>query len=188
MNSCPSCGAILTSSDPLQSGKQRLLCNITNEGGFQEDIDILPDLSEEGYLRAYPEEQKARAFIAFCRQGDLDAVFGVLQVEDDDDLAPDVLRYQDQLNNMQSTLHAAIIGGNESVAWLLLYLASDLSTDQFPTNLLQEARSMGLQRGDDTGKADVRSLKDLDGRFAEHIASQMEGTWANWIGNARLAL
>ncbi|KAL9051525.1 MAG: hypothetical protein Q9162_005954 [Coniocarpon cinnabarinum] len=134
IDKCPSCGAILVTPDPLQPERQVLLCNLTNEGGYQEAVNILPELSEEGYLKAYPEDRKARAFMEFCRQGDLEAVLGVLQDEDDEDdqLATDVLRYQDQIREMQSTLHAAVIGQNESVVWLLLYLASDFPLDQFP--------------------------------------------------------
>lgn len=149
----------------------------------------MPQLSEEGYLKAYPEERRARAFLEFCRQGDLEATLDVLQDDDEeDDLATDVLRYQDQLSEMQSTLQAAILGGNQDIAWLLLYLASDLPLDQFPSDLVQQAQTIGLHRGDTVGKADVRALKDLSGRTAEQIASEVGGPWRGWIGNGRLAV
>lgn len=178
----------MTSPDPAQPGKQRLLCHLNNEGGQQEDVDILPELSEEGYLKAYPEERRARAFIEFCRQGDLEATLGVLQDEEEDELATDVLRYQDQLSEMQSTLQAAVVGGNENVAWLLLYLASDLPMDQLPPILVEQAQGMGLERGDTVGKPDVRGLKDLQGRNAENIAMETQGPWMSWLGTGRLSL
>ena len=160
-----------------------------NEGGQQEGVDILPELSEEGYLKAYPEERRARAFIEFCRQGDLDATLGVLQdEEEEDELATDVLRYQDQLAEMQTTLQAAVIGGNHDIAWLLLFLASDMPLDLFPPHLLQQAQAIGLDRGDVMGKSDVRGLKDLQGRSAEQVAAEVQGPWTSWLGTGRLSL
>ena len=189
MNNCPSCASNLTSQDPSQPGKQIILCDTNNEAGLQEKIDILPQLSEEGYLKAYPEERRARAFIEFCREGDLEATLGVLQDdEDEDDLATDILRYQDQLNDMQSTLHAAMMGGNQDVAWLLLYLASDLPLDQFPADLIAQAQAIGLERGDTVGKPDVRSLKDLQGRNAQDIATAVGSPWSAWVDTGRLVV
>ena len=190
VNDCPKCGTNLTTPDPGQPGKLQILCNLNNEGGAQEDVDILGQLSEEGYLKAYPEERRARAFIEFCRDGDLEAVLDLLQDDDEEDdvLATDVLRYQDQLREMQSTLQAAIAGGNQNIAWLLLYLATDMPLDQLPHELVQQAQSIGLQRGDIVGKADVRSLKDLQGRTAEQIAMQVGDPWTSWIGTGRLFL
>ena len=167
----------------------RILCDLNNEGGAQEEVDIMPQLSEEGYLKAYPEERRARAFMEFCRQGDLEATLNVLQDEDDeDDLATDILRYQDQLSEMQSTLHAAVIGGNQEVAWLLLYLASDLPLEQFPEGLIQQAETIGIGRSDNMGRADVRALKDLEGQTAEQFAADIGGPWESWLGTGRLAI
>ncbi|KAI9725548.1 MAG: hypothetical protein M1828_003036 [Chrysothrix sp. TS-e1954] len=166
---------------------------------MKEGLDILPMLTEEGYLKAYPEERRARAFLEFCREGDLEAIIGVLKDgeegndgsgEDDDeqmvlDDGLDVLRYQDTLGDMSSALHCAVVGGHHNVAWLLLLLASNLDIGQFPTQLLQQAHSLGIDRESNEAKTDIRSLADAQGRHPEDIARYME-VWTDWIGTGRL--
>lgn len=179
-----------------------------NEGGVQEGLDILPLLEEESYLRAYPEERRARAFLEFCREGDVGAVVEVLLrgVEEEDEEgqgedggeegqrgerrpAVDVLRYQDSVNGMQSALHAAVAGGNREIAWLLLLLASRLPLEQFPSEVFQEAEVVGLMRTHDVAhKLDVRSLRDSSGRSAEDVARDLGGVWADWTGKGRLVV
>lgn len=183
-------------SNSASSNAEKILCNIRNEGGFQESVDILPELAEESYLKAYPEERRARAFLHFCRQGDLQAILSTLQDDDDDDedsededpLAFDILRYQDQLQDQQSALHCAVISGNPEVAWLLLYLASDLPLDQFPPALLEQAQALNLERSDNTGKVDIRRLKDTPGRTAEGLAAEVGGPWQDWLSKGRLEI
>lgn len=51
----------------------------------------------------------------------------------------DILRYQDPIGDMQSGLHAAVLGGSREVAWLLLLLASNLDMQEFPALVFQEA-------------------------------------------------
>ncbi|KAG9678860.1 hypothetical protein KCU69_g12739, partial [Aureobasidium melanogenum] len=58
---CPSCHQNLLTPGP--SGGQQLLCTLHNEGGVQENLDILPILTEEAYLHAYPEDRISRAFL-----------------------------------------------------------------------------------------------------------------------------
>lgn len=196
VTSCPTCNTDLLSSPASASTetKGQVLCDLTNEGGQQSGIDILPQLQEEGYLKTFPEERKQRAFLEFCRQGDLEAVLGVLGDDGGDEesedlhLAVDVLRYQDQLHGMQSALHAAVSSGSQEVVWVLLYLASELPLDQFPADLLAEAEGMGLPRNEDPTKADIRSLKDKNGRTAEQEAAAMGGVWTDWIGKGRLTV
>ncbi|KAB2580000.1 putative ring finger-like protein [Lasiodiplodia theobromae] len=190
---CPNCHASIVSTAP--DGGQQVLSHIHNEGGQQQNVDILPLLSEEGYLKAYPEERKCRAFLEFCRDGDVDAVIHMLQDEDsDDDDAMqdgpkiDILRYQDTLGEMQSGLHAAVQGGSEEVVWLLLLLASNLDYSQFPQEVFDAAKQFGVEREDQTGKEDIRTLKDAQGRTAEALAAQMGGVWAGWPGTGRLGV
>ena len=167
-------------------------------------MDILPLLSEESYFRAYPEDRICHAFLELCREGDVAAVVGLLKSCDDDDKdsddemddeppvanksADEVLRYQDPIGDMQSGLHAAVLGGSREVAWLLLLLASELPELDFPAVVYQEAASLGVMRADQTGKIDIRSLRDAQGKTAEQIAVEVGGVWNGWPGTGRLAI
>lgn len=180
-----------------ETGEQQLLCNLKNEGGLQEKLDLLPILTDESYLKAYPEERRCRGFLDFCREGDIQAIVDLLsdneEVAEDEDGEEttvgrdiDVLRYQDQIGSMGSGLHVAIQNRREDVAWLLLFLASNLEIDQFPTEVLQAAHIFGIQRKNQTGKTDIRILKDSDGRTAEQLAYSIDKVWHEWLQNGRL--
>ena len=180
---CPNCFQnIATFSDPGMD--EQILCNLRNEGGLQEGLDILPLLGEESYLRAYPEERKARAFLEFCREGDVQAVFDLLDddsEEDEEDGAADlvamevvdILQYQDPLGSLYSGLHMAVISEKVEVIWLLLLIASGLEMHLFPPQVLQAAEQLGADRiyGVHSELIDIRSLKDADGRTAAMLAS-----------------
>jgi len=143
---------------------------------------------EEGYLKANPQERKCRAFLEFCREGDVMAVVDVLEPDEDEDEIPiDVLRYQDSLGDMYSGLHAAVQGASREVAWLLLLLASRMPAEQFPREVLQQAQAAGIERGDVDDKVDIRSMRDAEGRTAEQLAAEMGAVWADWLGTGRLA-
>jgi hypothetical protein len=201
---CPNCGKNIASTS--STGAQQVLCNLRNEGGLQEGLDILPLLSEESYLKAYPEDRKCRAFLEFCREGDYKAIIGMLQddeVEEDDEdeeMADSdeagnkevgidrMLRYQDPIGDMQSGLHAAVQAQSREVAWLLLLLASNYDLMEFPPLVFQEAASMGIMRGLTEDKVDIRSLRDANGKTAEDVANEVGGVWHGWTGNGRLAI
>lgn len=187
------------------NGTQQILCTLHNEGGTQEGLDILPLLTEESYLRAYPEDRICRAFLEFCREGDVSAIVDLLKScdgqdeEDSDDemddeppvakkSADEILRYQDPIGEMQSGLHAAVAGGSREVAWLLLLLASNLPELEIPALVYQEAGALGVMRADQTGKVDIRSLRDAEGKTAEQLAAEMGGVWHGWAGSGRLAV
>ncbi|KAF2244988.1 hypothetical protein BU26DRAFT_90501 [Trematosphaeria pertusa] len=199
---CPSCGKSIASTSP--GGAQQVLCNLNNEGGLQEDLDILPLLTEESYLRAYPEERKCRAFLEFCREGDVRAIIGMLQddsddEDDDEDMAEselpgrkigadELLRYQDPIGEMQSGLHAAVQAQSREIAWLLLLLASNLPLTEIPAEVFQEAETLGIMRGLTEDKTDIRNMKDANGKTAEDLAKVIGGVWTGWVGNGRLAI
>lgn len=209
---CPHCGREILSSSPAASSRstqqegqegQRLLVALHNEGGLQAQIDILPILKEESYLRAYPEERRCRAFLEFCREGDVGAIVDLLKggheqlghtdvdaegMGDMGKSAEEILRYQDPIGEMASGLHAAAANGHREVAWLLLLLASELPELEFPALVFQEAASLGVMRGDQSGRADIRELRDAHGRTAEVVAREAGVVWNGWIGNGRLAL
>ena len=191
MSECPKCGTNLISTTNL--AEQELLCTLKNEGGLQENLDILPLLTEESYLKAYPEERKCRAFLEFCEEGDVEAIVDLLEVEDDDEQETgvgrniDLLRYQDPIGSMNSGLHIAILHERINVAWLLLYLASTLPLDQFSQQSLYAAQnSLSLGRDNQAGKADIRSLEDAEGETAEERAMVIGGVWNEWLQSGRL--
>ena len=189
MTECPHCGRNLTTTTP--SGEQQLLCNLKNEGGLQEGLDMLPILTEESYLKAYPEERKCRAFLEFCGENDVEAIVELLSDADDggeEDVSNqdtghslDILRYQDQIGSMGSGLHVAIQNQQKEVAWLLLLLASTLKMNHFPAAVLQAAQDLGIRRDDPNGKVDIRSLRDSQGMTAEQVATGIGGTWTEWL-------
>ena len=196
ISECPNCGRNLMTNTP--SGEQQLLCNLKNEGGLQERLDILPILTEESYLKAYPDERRCRAFLEFCGEGDVEAIVDLLNDGDDDGEEDeestgqgaghcvDVLRYQDQIGSMGSGLHVAVQNQRVEAVWLLLLLASSLQIDQFPAAVLQAAQNIGVQRGDQSGKVDIRSLKDIQGMTAEQRAAGIGGVWTEWLQSSRL--
>ena len=194
MTECPNCGRDISAIGP--SGEQQILCNLENEGGLQEGLDILPLLTEESYLKAYPEERRCRAFLEFCGEGDIEAIVDLL--DDGEDEAEedngntgakiDALRYQDPMGSMNSGLHIAVVNRREEVAWLLLLLASNLELDQFPSEVLQTAEKMGVARENQIGKMDIRVLKDAEGSTAEQLAQQTGGTWNTWLELGRLSV
>jgi hypothetical protein len=203
---CSNCGKNISSTS--STGAQQVLCNLNNEGGLQKDLDILPLLHEESYLKAYPEDRKSRAFLEFCREGDYKAIVGMLQDDEvdedenddeDEEMADNdqpgkevgidrMLRYQDPIGDMQSGLHAAVHAQSREVAWLLLLLASNYDLLEFPPQVYQEAEAMGIMRGLTEDKVDIRSLRDANGKTAEDIAREVGGVWVGWTDNGRLAI
>jgi hypothetical protein len=67
-------------------------------------------------------------------------------------------------------------------------MASNLDLMEFPPEVFQEASTLGIMRGDLTGKTDIRSLKDSQGRSAEELAEELGGVWHGWAGTGRLAV
>ncbi|KAL8965484.1 MAG: hypothetical protein Q9183_003828 [Haloplaca sp. 2 TL-2023] len=194
LTQCPKCSTNISNFTP--AGVEQILCNVENEGGRQEGLDLLPYLKEESYLKAFPEERKCRAFLEFCADGDVGAILDMLNSRDEEggeikgDVSSgssiDVLRYQDPLGNLNTGLHIAINAGKDDIVWLLLLLASSLDTQSFPPDVLQAAHTLGAVREDQTGKADIRALEDSTGRTAEGLAKELGGKWTTWVEERRL--
>lgn len=187
---CPNCSKNILSYK--SSGGEQILCNVNNEGGLQEGFDILPVLKEESYLKAFPEERKARAFLEFCAEGDVGAILDLVKSGDNEDSSKDgegegatksidVLRYQDPLRSLDSCLHVAIRNGQEDVAWLLLLLASSLEPHRFPSDVTQAAETLGAVRESQTGKVDIRVLENEEHLTAEGLARRLRGRWEGWV-------
>jgi hypothetical protein len=170
-----------------QSQASQILTRYTNEGGVQNNLDILPLITEEAYLDAHPSERTAKAFMVMCREGDVDGILRLFQTvqitqqEYDDEpssMSPaDILRYQDPLDGMKSALHLAIENGHQEVVWLLLWLASSLPYEQFPVEAIRFAESVNASRPIGASGVDIRSLRDTQGQTAGAIANAISGTW-----------
>ena len=187
LTDCPHCTKDLTSLSP--TGEQQILCNLKNEGGLQQGLDILPILTEETYLKAYPEERRCQAFLEFCGAGDVEAVVDLLKHEDDEQdrlEKTDILRYQDNIRTMNSGLHVAVQNKKPDIVWLLLLLASNLDPSAFPQDVIEVATNFGLQRQPLDGKIDIRSLRDSSGQTAEERAVLVGDVWEDWVISGRL--
>lgn len=208
LTECSRCGENLTTI--TEQGTQQVLCNIKNEGGYEAGLDILPLLTEECYLKTFPDERRARAFLEFCREGDVEAIVSLLvdvdideedeegdgkdgRNDDDDEKCEeiekariDVLRYQDSTSSMESALHVAIRHGRTEVAWLLLLLASTIPTSEFPPEVFQAAEQLQLSREEQQGKVDIRTLRNEEGMTAADVAKVLGGIWNDWLISGRL--
>lgn len=194
---CPNCSKLLTTQ--AEHGPQ-ILCRLHNEGGVQDALDLMPTLTEEAYCNAHPEERKPRAFLEFCRNGDLPAIVEMLQDDDVDGgegdgaqhpmSMADILRYQDPIGKQYTGLHAAIEAKSREVVFLLLLLASKLDLQQFPAAVFQEAAALGVMRNDAEveSKPDIRGAQDAQGRTAEQLAAQVGPPFHDWIGKGILSL
>ena len=187
VSECPLCAHPLITQSP--AGADQVLVQLRNEGGVQRNLDILPILTEEGYLKAFPAERKARAFLEFCREGDVEAIIGVVMnsysgASEEDDV--DVLRYQDGLGDMSSGLHVAVQNDQEEVAWCLLLLASKLDLGRFPKQYLLAAEQFGFSSQNRLPEPDIRSLQDAAGRTAVDIAQEKGSIWSKWTNEGLL--
>ncbi|KAH8820979.1 hypothetical protein F5884DRAFT_850226 [Xylogone sp. PMI_703] len=185
--SCPACNThILSSSSSAAQSLDgiKLLTRYHNEGGIQENLDIMGFVREEAYLDANPWARPARAFLTMCVEGDVNGMVEQLKAMEEDpiegDISPtDLLRYQDDLDDMKTGLHMAIEKEQEEVVWLLLWLASNLSTEAFPDEVSHAANTMEIGRETAHG-TDIRSLRDSSGSTAADIAKR-NGT-NRWAG------
>ncbi|KAI1341390.1 hypothetical protein F5Y15DRAFT_355185 [Xylariaceae sp. FL0016] len=189
---CPSCDSQLaqntagpSSTNAFRHVSSNVAINArySNEGGVEENFNILPAVTEEAYLESQPAARKARAFHLMCAEGDVSGVVDLLRdAEQPDGDEPrwepaQILRYRDPLNSSKSALHLAIEKGQEEVVWLLLWTASSLRTEAFPLAATQVAQQQSLSRPGTSPADDIRALKDDEGRTAEMQAAQMGDNW-----------
>ncbi|KAI0383224.1 hypothetical protein F5Y04DRAFT_250876 [Hypomontagnella monticulosa] len=193
---CPSCDTGLAANVAGPSSTNQylpsahgasILTRYTNEGGVQENYDILPAITEEAYLEANPEARPARAYHVMCSEGDVGGIVELLrdaeQADADEPMmnSSQLIRYQDPLGNSKTGLHLAVEKGQEEVIWLLLWIASTLPTDAFPEPAVQTAQAMGIQRPSTLASEDIRALTDNQGRTAEAVAAQLGGIWSHIV-------
>ena len=122
--------------------------------------------------------------MVMCSQGDVGGILELLEAvqeehkdEPSSSSPADILCYQDPLDGMKSALHLAIENSQQEVVWLLLWLASNLPDDQFPSEVIRMAESVNPSRQTGTGGVDIRSLRDTQGQTAGVIANIMGGAW-----------
>lgn len=188
---CPNCDAYLpanasgpSTTNPFlpTTSEVAILTKYINEGGIQQDLDILPFVTEEAHFQNHPEAATARALHIMCAEGDIDGIVRMFKNPPDEvgDLGP-FIRYQDPLFSMKTGLHLAVENGREEVVWLLLWLSSALPTPSFPELARNEANSMGLSRLPVQRETDIRVLVDAQGQTAEKIAQRSPGHWSSLI-------
>ncbi|CAM1500865.1 Fc.00g100270.m01.CDS01 [Cosmosporella sp. VM-42] len=185
---CPNCKSYLPVNQdgpsstnvflPTPAGSA-ILARYVNEGGVQENLDILPSITEEAYLETHPEARPARALHVMCSEGDVGGIVELLRDASDEieDLGSFIC-YQDPLAEMKSGLHLAIEKMQEETVWLLLWLSSTVPSEEFPGPARQAAESMGVGRLHVAPEGDIRGLQDAQGRRAKDIAQQLQGPWS----------
>ncbi|KAM7221286.1 hypothetical protein V8F06_003254 [Rhypophila decipiens] len=188
---CPSCNTHLPNSSSSSSSSAAQNLSIptlyTNEGGPQPNLDILPLLREEAFLSSHPEARPARAMHTMVSEGDTTGILSLLADMDSDSeidiTAAKLLLWTDPLNGGKSALHVAVESNQEEVFWLLLWLGSSLSSENFPGAVVQTAGAMGLSRLDEVPREeDVRFVKDEAGRTPADYCVQMgRAPWTAFV-------
>ncbi|KAM0272230.1 hypothetical protein ACHAQH_008772 [Verticillium albo-atrum] len=187
---CPSCQTHLATNEAGPSSTNQvltassgpvILARYVNEGGIEDNLDILPTVTEEAYLTAHPEARPARAFHVMCSEGDASGIVELLhdasaELGGDTVQLGHLIRYRDPLNSNKSGLHLAVERGREEVFWLLLWLASSLPTDSFPDSARDIAKAAHIGRLDISGD-DIRSLQSDAGKSPYDIAQRMPDQW-----------
>ncbi|KAF4342720.1 ring finger [Fusarium beomiforme] len=195
---CPSCSVYLpvneggpSVTNPFLSTAPgtAILTRYTNEGGIQENLDILPSITEEAYLESHPEARPARALHVMCAEGDVGGIVELLRDASDDieDLVSFVT-YQDPLGDMKNGLHLAIENSQEESLWLLLWLCSTIPNPAFPDNARSLADAAGVGRLSVNRDQDIRGLRDNQGRTAADLAQQHQGQWGYILQTGILSL
>ncbi|KAH6985609.1 hypothetical protein BKA56DRAFT_669880 [Ilyonectria sp. MPI-CAGE-AT-0026] len=184
---CPSCATYLpvneagpSATNPFMStpAGTLILAKYINEGGVQDNLDILPSITEEAYLETHPETRPARALHLMCTGGDVSGIVELLRdASDEVDDMGSLIRYQDPLDDMKSGLHHAIEHMQDEVVWLLLWLSSAVSNESFPDSARLAAESFGIGRLQVTTDGDIRGLQDAKGQTAGALAQQLQGPW-----------
>jgi hypothetical protein len=150
-----------------------ILVQYTNEGGVQNDLDILPTLTEEAFLESNPGARRAKAMHTMCFEGDAEGIMDLLRDASEDEVdVGDLIRFQDPLEDMKSALHFAIEGNHEAVVWLLLWLSSGLTTSDFPEPVRDQAEAVSINRLSVGPESDIRALRDEQGLTGENVAQR----------------
>jgi hypothetical protein len=170
--SCPNCSTTLTPNP--QSGIQALY---SSEGADADPVNLLPILQEEAHLASHPEERPARALHTMAAEGDVEGIVELLRNAETEAERAVLVSYRDPLAGGRNALHVAVEHGKSDAFWLLLWVGSDLPTDNFSTEMRQTMGSIRLERGSGD---DLRFVKDGEGRTPGDYAAA-SGEWDEWI-------
>ena len=170
--SCPNCSSSLTSTPT--SGIQAFY---SSEGGANEPVNLLPIVAEEVHLQSHPEERPARALHTMSAEGDVEGIVELLRDAESEGERASLLSYRDPLSGGRNALHVAVENGKQDAFWLLLWVSSDLPTDNFSAEMRRTMASIALERG---GGEDLRFVKDAEGRTPGDYAAA-SGDWDVWI-------
>lgn len=150
-----------------------ILVQYTNEGGIQNDLDILPSITEEAFFESNPEARRAKAMHTMCFEGDAEGIMDLLRDASEEGAnVEDLIRFQDPLEDLKSALHYAVEGNHEAVVWLLLWLSSSLPTSDFPEPVQDQAKALSIKRLSVGPEGDIRTLRDEHGLTAGDIAQR----------------
>ncbi|KAJ4318105.1 hypothetical protein N0V84_007004 [Fusarium piperis] len=195
---CPSCRTYLPVNDAGPSATNQflsappgaaILTRYVNEGGAQENLDILPSITEEAYLESHPEARPARALHVMSAEGDVGGIIELLRdVSDEIEDLASFVRYQDPLADMKSGLHLAIEHHQEETLWLLLWLCSTIPDAAFPETARSVAQVLGVGRISVPAEGDIRGLRDSQGQTAADLAQQKQAQWAPILQTGLLSL
>ncbi|KAK5990975.1 hypothetical protein PT974_09250 [Cladobotryum mycophilum] len=188
---CPNCNTFISTNEGGSSTASTttvILVDYTNEGGLQQNLDILPSIKEEAYVQDNPESVPARALHIMCAEGDVEGIVELLRdVANQQAHIGSILCHQDPLSDMQSGLHVAIRNKQDEAVWLLLWLASSLPTVTFPESVHRATGLVGLGRLSMEPLDDIRNLKDSHGHTAEQLARQQPEYWSVLLNTGILA-
>ncbi|KAK4200794.1 hypothetical protein QBC40DRAFT_224946 [Triangularia verruculosa] len=176
-----------SSTNPFLSTSQtaQILTTYTNEGGMQENLNILPHLTEEAYLSSHPEFRPAKALHTLASEGDTAGILELLaDVDADEDITlslPQLLCWQDPLNESKTAMHLALENAQEEVFWLLLWLNSGVHTSVFPEQVVQSCEGVGLPRRQTVPEGeDLRFVRDGSGKGAGDMCRGLGGAWVSY--------
>ena len=183
---CPNCESYLPTNEAGPSITNPFLhtspgasiqAKYSNEGGSEQVLDILPNITEEAYIEIHPEARPARALHIMCAEGDVEGIAQLLKdIGDDEGIDPGTLiRFQNSLADDKSGLHLAVENSQDDVIWLMLWLSSSLPLDAFSQRVQEVARSRGVDRIDTSEANDIRALKDSSGKTAEDRFREKHG-------------
>lgn len=189
--SCPHCQKYLATPDPEASAINPVLpaatglsinAKYSSDEGEMEDVDLLPILTEEAFVLAHPEAVSARAVHDYCDTDDLEGLTRLLvkcekMYDEGHGLSPpDVLGWQNPLDEMRSALHVAVEGCQTRTLWFLLYVSSNLPLKFFPPDALKAAEELGVNRRPKVkNERDIRHLRTTLGQTAEDMAREKKG-------------
>jgi len=197
---CPVCDTHLATNEPGPSATNpvhhmnqgiTVLASYTSQHGVQPNIDLLPDLTEESYMKSHPEVVEARALFIMAKNNQVVDMMELLaqaphEAEDSVTLGlNNLLRFQNPLEENKSLLHVAIEQGHQDTFYILLFLASQLPDDAFPRSVHVATQQSGMTRPPHRPHPDIRSLRDSNGETAEDYARKQGGN-LEWLAETGL--